>query len=84
MDPCHAWEDYLGILRRLIAKGDPASHPLAERAIKEYWEATLPGGWKSGLRLKQADVMVQARAVLGDRRSFAETMNAKIEKKLSE
>jgi hypothetical protein len=30
----------LGVLRRLIAKGDPNGIPLAERAINEYWEVT--------------------------------------------
>jgi hypothetical protein len=36
----------LGVLRRLIAKGDPGQLPLAERAIDEYWEATTPGARK--------------------------------------
>lgn len=76
-------DDCLGILRRLIAKGDPNGHPLAERAINEYWDATLSGARKSGLRLIQADVVVQA-TVVGDRRSFAEAVNAYIEKKLAE
>ncbi|WP_426437813.1 hypothetical protein [Bradyrhizobium genosp. P] len=75
-------DNCLSILRRLIAKGDPNGHPLAERAINEYWDATLPGARKSGLRLIQHDVVVQANAVVGDRRSFAETVNAYIEKML--
>ena len=74
----------LVILRRLIAKGDPNGIPLAERAINEYLEATPAQARKSGLRLLQTDVLVQQNAVLGDRRSFADTVNAYIEKKLAE
>jgi hypothetical protein len=68
----------------LIAKGDTNGIPLAERAINEYWDATLPGARKSGLRLIQQDVFVQLNAVTGNRRDFAETVNAYIEKKLTE
>jgi hypothetical protein len=77
-------ETCLGVLRRLIAKGDPGGVHLAERAVDEYWNATLPGARKSGLRLVQQDVMVQANAVVGDQRSFAEAVNAYIEKKLAD
>ena len=73
-----------GILRRLIAKGDPATLPLAERAINEYLEWTPPGARNSGLRLLQDDVMAQRDAVVGVQRSFAETVNAYIEKKITE
>jgi hypothetical protein len=72
------------ILRRLIAKGDPNGIPLAERAINEYLDVTPPGARKSGLRLIQEDVLVQYNAVVGVQRSFAETVNAYIEKKLTE
>lgn len=77
-------DDCSGILRRLIAKGDTNGIPLAERAINEYWDATLPGARKSGLRLIQQDVFVQLNAVTGNRRDFAETVNAYIEKRLTE
>jgi hypothetical protein len=43
----------LGILRRLIAKGDMNGIPLAERAINEYWDATSAQVRKSGLRFLQ-------------------------------
>jgi hypothetical protein len=72
------------ILRRLIAKGDANGIPLAERAINEYLDVTPPGAHKSGLRLIQEDVMVQCNAVVGVQRSFAETVNAYIERKLTE
>ena len=72
------------ILRRLIAKGDPNGIPLAERAINEYLDVTPPGARKSGLRLIQEDVLVQYNAVVGVQRSFAETVNAYIERKLTE
>jgi hypothetical protein len=71
------------ILRRLIAKGDINGTPLAERAINEYLEATPANARKSGLRLLQEDVLIQRNAVLGDQRSFADTVNAHIEKMLS-
>ncbi|MGY4573454.1 hypothetical protein [Bradyrhizobium sp. USDA 3256] len=74
----------LGILRRLIAKGDPNQVELAERAIDEYWKATIPGARKSGLRFIQHDVLTQLNTVIGDQRSFAETVNAYIEKRLTE
>jgi hypothetical protein len=76
-------ENCLGILRRLIAKGDLNGIPLAERAINEYWDATLEKARKSGLRLIQLDVLAQRNAVLGDRRQFAEAVNDCIEKKLA-
>jgi hypothetical protein len=71
-------------LRRLIAKGDPDAIPLAERAINEYLQVTPSGARKSGLRLIQEDVLVQYNAVVGVQRSFAETVNAYIEKRLAE
>jgi hypothetical protein len=37
----------LGILRRLIAKGDVNGIRLAERAINEYWDITLKKARKS-------------------------------------
>jgi hypothetical protein len=58
--------------------------PLAERAIDEYLEATPFKARKSGLRLLQADVLVPYNAVVGVQRSFAETVNAYLEKKLTE
>ena len=72
----------LGILRRLIAKGDMNGIPLAERAINEYWDATLEKARKSGLRLTQYDVLDQRNAVLGAHRAFAKAVNDYIEKKL--
>jgi hypothetical protein len=70
------------ILRRLIAEGDVNGIPLAERAINEYLDATPANARKSGLRLLQEDVLIQRDAVLGDQRSFADTVNDYIEKKL--
>jgi hypothetical protein len=73
----------LGILRRLIAKGDINGVPLAERAINEYWDATPFQARESGLRFLQQDVLDQRNAVLGDQRNFADVVNACIEKKLA-
>ena len=77
-------ETCLGILRRLIAKGDTNGVPLAERAINEYLDATPARARKSGLRLLQQDILAQRNAVLGHQRSFADTVNDYIEKKLTE
>jgi len=78
LDNCRA------ILRKLIAKGDPSAVGLAERAINEYLEWIPPEARKSGLRLLQEDVMAQHEAVIGVQRSFAEAVNAYIEKKIAE
>ena len=72
----------IGILRRLIARGDMNGIPLAERAINEYWDVTLEKGRRSGLRVVQLDVLDQRNAVLGAQRAFAEAVNDYIEKKL--
>ncbi|MBR0937061.1 hypothetical protein [Bradyrhizobium jicamae] len=74
----------LEILRHLIAKGDVNGASYAERAINEYLEVTPATARKSGLRVIQQDVLIQRDAVIGDRRSFAEIVNAYIEKKLTE
>ena len=75
-------DDCLGILRRLIAKGDLANLPWAERAINEYLAATLEKARKSGLRLIQLDVLEQRNADLGAQRDFAQAVNDYIEIKL--
>ena len=72
------------ILRRLIAKGDINGLPLAERAINEYLAATPANARKSGLRLMQEDVLIQRNAVVGNQHSFADTVNAYLEKKLAD
>ena len=75
----------LEILRRLIAKGDINGIPLAERAINEYCDAVPANARRSvGLRFLQQDVLDQRNAVLGNQRNFADTVNAYIEKKLTE
>ena len=72
----------LGILRRLIAKGDMNNIYLAERAINEYLDVTPIKARTSGLRLLQGDVLSQRDAVLGAQRDFAQVVNDYIEKKL--
>jgi hypothetical protein len=72
----------LGILRRLIAKGDMNNIYLAERAINEYLDVTPIKARTSGLRLLQEDVLGQRDAVLGAQRDFAQVVNDCIEKKL--
>ena len=77
-------DDCQRILRRLIAEGDPSAIPLAETAINKYLEVTPQGAHKSGLRLIQEDVLAQYSGLVGVQRSFAETVNAYIQKKLAE
>jgi hypothetical protein len=68
------------ILRRLIAKGDINGIAPAERAINEYLAATPANARKSGLRLLQEDVLIRRNVVVGNQHSFADTVNAYIEK----
>jgi hypothetical protein len=77
-------ESCLGILRRLIAKGDIDQVRLARRAVDEYLAVTPTKAQKSGLRLLQEDVLIQRDAVIGDRRNFADVVNVYIEQKLGE
>jgi hypothetical protein len=72
----------VGILRRLIAKGDMSGMPLAERAIDEYCDVTLEKARRSGLRLIQHDVLEQRNAVVGAQHNFAQAVNDYIETKL--
>ena len=57
---------------------------LAERAINEYLDATSTHARMSGLRLLQEDIIIQRDAVVGGQHSFADAVNAYIEKKLTE
>ena len=72
------------ILHRLIADGDTSGIPLAERAINEYLDATPANARKSGLRLLQEDVIIRRDTVVGGQHSFADAVNAYIEKKLTD
>jgi hypothetical protein len=74
----------MDILRRLIAKGDVDQLPLAERALKQYWEATPAQARLSGLRLLQEDILVQRNAVVGDQRNYADIVMIYIEKKMAD
>jgi hypothetical protein len=56
-------------------------HDDLESVITIGWNAQSAAR-KSGLRLIQEDVLVQHSVVVGVQRSFAETVNAYIEKKL--
>jgi hypothetical protein len=75
-------DDCIGVLRRLIAKGDENGIPLAERAINEYCNAIPMKARNSGLRIIQQDVLEQRNAVVGAQHEFAQTANDYIEKKL--
>jgi hypothetical protein len=77
-------DDCRSLLRRLIAKGDPSAIPLAERAINAYLEATPGSARHNGLRLLQQDALTLHGALVGVQRSFAETVDTYIERKLME
>ena len=74
----------IGILRRLIAKGDIDQLSLAERAIREYWAVTPVKARLSGLRLVQEAVLAERNTVAGDQRNFADIVNIYIERQLEE
>jgi hypothetical protein len=74
----------LGALRRLIANGDMSGIPLVKEAIEEYWAATPAKARKSGLLYIQ-QILHDQRGVLSPQsRDFAVTVDAYIEKKLTE
>ena len=72
------------VLRRLIAAGDPFALPLAERAIDDYLDITSGCARRQGLRRLQQDAWDQHSAVVGVQRSFAETVNVYLERRLAE
>jgi predicted ATPase len=76
--------DCRSLLRRLISAGDPFAIPLAERAIDAYVDIAARSACENGLRLLQQDAWDQHEAAVGVQRSFAETVNAYIERKLAE
>jgi len=72
----------LDSLRRLIAEGHTNGIPMAERAIDEFLAAISPADRKEGLQSVQQVVQTQRDAVTGIHRSFADTVNDYIEKKM--
>jgi hypothetical protein len=74
----------LGALRRLIANGDMSGIPLVKAAIEEYWAATPAKARKSGLLYIQQILHDQRGALSPQSRDFAVTVDAYIEKKLTE
>lgn len=76
--------DCLSLLRLLIARGDPTAIPLAEGAIDQYWEMTPACARGRGLKVLQRDALDQHGAAVGVQRSFAETVDAYIARKLAE
>ncbi len=76
--------DCQSLLRLLIARGDPGAIPLAEGAIDQYLNITPVGLRGRGLRVLQRDALDQHIAAVGVQRSFAETVDAYIVRKLAE
>jgi hypothetical protein len=72
----------LDSLRRLMAEGHTNSLLTAERAIDEYLAATSPPARREGLRSVQQVVQTHRDAATGVHRSFADTVNDYIEKKM--
>ncbi|RXG97796.1 hypothetical protein [Bradyrhizobium zhanjiangense] len=76
--------DCQSLLRLLIARGDPQAIPLAENAIDQYLAITPAGARGRGLCELQRDASDQHGAAVGVQRSFAETVDAYIARKLAE
>ncbi|RXH40133.1 hypothetical protein [Bradyrhizobium zhanjiangense] len=76
--------DCQSLLRLLIARGDPQAIPLAENAIDQYLAITPAGARGRGLCELQRDARDQHGAAVGVQRSFAETVDAYIARKLAE
>jgi hypothetical protein len=72
------------LLRSLISRGDPDAIPLAESAIDEYLEVTPERARRIVLRVLQQDALDQHGLAVGVQRSFAETVDAYIERKFAE
>lgn len=70
------------LLRLLIARGDPKAIP--QGAIDQYLNTAPVCMRGRGLRVLQSDALDQHGAAVGVQRSFAETVDAYIERKLAE
>ena len=76
--------DCQGFLRLLIARGDPKAIPSAKGAIDEYLEMAPVSARRGGLRVLQQDAWDLHDTGVGVQRSFAETVDAYIARKLAE
>lgn len=76
--------DCLSLLRLLIARGDPGAIPLARGAIDRYLDTTPACLRGRGLLLLQQDALDQYGTAVGIQRSFAETVEAYIARKLAD
>lgn len=72
------------LLRLLIARGDPKAIPLAQGAIDSYLNTAPVCMRGRGLRVLQRDALDQHGTAVGVQRSFAETVDAYIERKLED
>nr|WP_249145439.1 hypothetical protein [Bradyrhizobium diazoefficiens] len=71
-------------MRLLIARGDPKAIPLARCAIDDYLALAPVSAGRGGLRVLQQDAFDLHGTSVGVQRSFAETVEAYIERKLAE
>ena len=76
--------DCLSFLRLLFARGDPKGIPLAMSAIDDYVAMAPVSARSRGLRVLQQDALELHVTSVGVQRSFAETVDAYIERKLAE
>jgi hypothetical protein len=72
------------LLRLLIARGDPRAIPLAKGVIDQFLNTAPVSARGRGLLVLQRDALDQHDAAVGVQRSFAETVDAYIERKLAE
>ena len=76
--------DCVSLLRLLIARGDPKGIPVATGATDDYLEMAPVSIRRSGLRVLQQDAWDLHGTAVGVQRSFAETVDAYIARKLAE
>jgi hypothetical protein len=74
--------DCLSFLRLLIARGDPKEVPLAMSAIDDYLAMAPVSARRRGLCVLQQDALELRVSSVGVKRSFAETVDAYIEREV--
>lgn len=72
------------LLRLLIARGDPKAIPLAKGVIDQFLNTAPACARGRGLRVLRRNALEQHDVAVGVQRSFAETVDAYIERKLAE
>jgi hypothetical protein len=75
-------DDCLSTLARLIADAEPSSLSQAEEAIAQYWNVTPSIARRSGLLYIQQILHSRRDGLSAASRSFADALDARIERRL--